>query len=95
MASGVLDIYRYELWLPLAASLLLIAAGVIFRIVAANLARLRYWAWFVGLVFAGLMIFNGLYELYIGTVLGGLALWGLLDTETLAVFVPRSAKEPQ
>ncbi|MCE5198415.1 MAG: hypothetical protein ABFD54_01915 [Armatimonadota bacterium] len=62
----------------------------VIRYIAANLSNLRYWAWLAGLILSGLMIFNGFQTPYIATVLGGLSLWGLLDKETLAIFVPRN-----
>ena len=73
--------------------LLVFVLAPIIRFIASSLSDRKYWAWLTGLILAGLMIFNGLRPPYIPTVLGGLALWGLLDKETLAVFLPRNVAD--
>lgn len=73
--------------------LLIFLVAPLIRYVSQGLKNLQYWAWLSGLMISGLMIFNGLRPPYIPTVLGGLALWGLLDKETLAVFLPRNVAD--
>jgi hypothetical protein len=73
--------------------LLIFVIAPLIRHIALGLAGLRYWAWLTGLILSGLMIFNGWHSPYVFTVLGGLSLWGLLDKETLAVFLPRKAND--
>ncbi|MCE5315042.1 MAG: hypothetical protein ABFD49_10960 [Armatimonadota bacterium] len=94
------EIY-YNLFGAFRASAILVALLFIFvlapiiRHVSLALTSLRYWAWLAGLILAGLMILNGWHMPYISTVLGGLALWGLLDKETLAAFLPRPTDDLQ
>ncbi len=59
----------------------LLAAGI--EVVVAGLKQRKYWAWITGLVLCALFIPSCWF-----TVPGGLALWGLLDPETRAAFVP-------
>lgn len=48
----------------------------------------RYWAWIVGLVVSGLFIVGGVQPPFLSLVLGGLALWGLVDPDSVAAFRP-------
>lgn len=67
---------------------LLFASALGLELVVRGLKRRRYWAWIVGLVVCGFLILGGLNNYGITLVLGGLALWGLVDPETVAAFRP-------
>ncbi|NJN59278.1 MAG: hypothetical protein HC879_18150 [Leptolyngbyaceae cyanobacterium SL_5_9] len=54
----------------------LLAAGV--EVVVWGLRKLKYWAWIVGIVICALYITSAF------VILGGLGLWGLLDSDTQA-----------
>lgn len=60
------------------ALFLLLAVGV--EVVVWGLKKLRYWAWIVGIVVCALYITSAF------VILGGLGLWGLLDSDTQAAF---------
>lgn len=69
----------------LAGFAVLFAAFIEF--VSWGLRKRAYWAWISGIVVCGLLITSGLHN-FVGLVLGGLALWGLVDPETVAAFKP-------
>ena len=79
--------------LPLVAVVLVfVAVGI--ELVIMGLNRRRYWAWIVGLVISGTMILHGLHAFLVSTALGGLALWGLVDPETVTAFRPITGGSP-
>ena len=55
------------------------------------LGKCRYWAWVVGIVVCGLQIASILQGVIPLAVLGGLGLWGLVDSETVVAFRPSPA----
>jgi hypothetical protein len=57
-----------------------IVIAIAIEYVTWHLKKLKYWAWIVSLVICALYL-PGLFF-----ILGGLGLWGLLDSETQAVF---------
>lgn len=69
----------------------LVVVGI--ELATRGLNRQKYWAWIVGIVISGLMIVSGFHN-FIGIVIGGLALWGLVDPDTIAAFKPQQSAEP-
>jgi hypothetical protein len=71
---------RFWLTYGIISCLLCIALAIGVEIVVWGLTKLKYWAWIVGIMICGLYVTS----LFI--ILGGLGLWGLLDTGTQAAF---------
>lgn len=78
--------------LPVFAGIAVVAAVGI-ELTINGLNKRKYWAWIVGLVLSGLMIMSGMQNI-IGFALGGLALWGLVDPDTVAAFRPDAGEPP-
>lgn len=67
------------------AALIMIAVFV--EAIIYSLRRKRYWAWITGIVLCGLLILSG-FKTIIPIILGGLALWGLVDPDSVDAFRP-------
>ena len=70
--------------------------ALVVELVAWGLKRRQYQAWVSGIVISGLAIIFHFLSMGIGGILGGLALWGLIDSETVAAFrpVPPNTTQP-
>ncbi|MEN6356082.1 MAG: hypothetical protein ABFD83_03245 [Armatimonadota bacterium] len=62
-----------------------------FEIVVMGLRKQRRWAWIIGIVLSGIIIVSGIGNV-VGLVLGGLSLWGLVDSDTVKAFRPVQAE---
>ncbi len=81
----------YEaLIIVLALFAVLVAIGI--ELVIRGLNRREYWAWITGIVISGFLLLGIMSGNVIGAVLGGLALRGLVDPETVAAFRPQVAR---
>lgn len=63
-----------------------IALAVGVEVVVSGLKNKRFWAWVAGIIICGT------YVPSLFMILGALGLWGLLDSETRAVFLNSSGK---
>jgi hypothetical protein len=73
-------------------------AGVFFILLAIaveaviyGLNKRSYWAWITGIVLCGLLILSG-FKIIVPILLGGLALWGLVDPDSVAAFRPSQSQ---
>ncbi|MHB9037602.1 MAG: hypothetical protein ACYC64_13120 [Armatimonadota bacterium] len=65
-------------------------SGLGIECIIRGLNRRRYWAWIIGIIASCLLIVVDPL-IFVTKVLGGLALWGLVVSDTTAVFKPTPA----
>jgi len=81
-------------WVWAALSLVVcVACAVALEFIVRGLKNCRYWAWVTGLVISGLFIVGGFQFPFVSLILGGLALWGLVDPDTVRACSPMSRQE--
>ena len=76
-------------WSCTGVAFALLAVGL--QVLVWGLRRRMYWAWILGIVVCGLQIASILQGVIPLAVLGGLGLWGLVDSETVVAFKPSPA----
>ena len=78
--------------IALVSLMLFVLCAVGIEYVIRGLHGRGYWAWIAGIVISGLMIVFGTQPPFVGLVLGGLSLWGLVDPDSVAAFRPKPSE---